>query len=103
MTCSCSFHVSEGEFLAMLSSAATDAGRRVRILDKRGQSIDHPVLLSVPETAYLKCVICQVLENNVFAATGSPLHRGHPQRTVQGRSGRRASKFTCVWKLWGVL
>ena len=61
VTCSCSFHVSEGEFLAMLGSAAADAGRRVRILEKRGQSMDHPVLLNVPETAYLKCVICQVL------------------------------------------
>jgi 23S rRNA (cytosine1962-C5)-methyltransferase len=61
VTCSCSFHVSEGEFLAMLGSAAVDAGRRVRILEERGQSLDHPMLLNVPETAYLKCVICQVL------------------------------------------
>jgi 23S rRNA (cytosine1962-C5)-methyltransferase len=61
VTCSCSFHVSEGEFLAMLGSAAADAGRRVRILEKRGQSLDHPVMLNVPETAYLKCVICQVM------------------------------------------
>jgi 23S rRNA (cytosine1962-C5)-methyltransferase len=61
VTCSCSFHVSEGEFLAMLGSAAADAGHRVRILEERGQSLDHPVLLNVPETAYLKCVICQVL------------------------------------------
>ena len=61
VTCSCSFHVSEGEFLAMLGAAAADAGRRVRILEQRGQSLDHPTLLNVPETAYLKCVICQVL------------------------------------------
>jgi len=61
VTCSCSFHVGEGEFLAMLGSAAVDAGRRVRILEERGQSLDHPMLLNVPETAYLKCVICQVL------------------------------------------
>ena len=61
VTCSCSFHVSEGEFLAMLGSAAADAGRRVRIMERRGQSLDHPVLLNVAETAYLKCVICQVL------------------------------------------
>jgi 23S rRNA (cytosine1962-C5)-methyltransferase len=61
VTCSCSFHVGEGEFLAMLGSAAADAGRRVRILERRGQSLDHPVLLNVPETAYLKCVICQVI------------------------------------------
>jgi len=61
VTCSCSFHVGEGEFLAMLGAAAADAGRRVHILEKRGQSLDHPVLLNVPETAYLKCVICQVI------------------------------------------
>jgi 23S rRNA (cytosine1962-C5)-methyltransferase len=61
VSCSCSFHVSEAEFLAMLGSAAADAGRRVRILEKRGQSLDHPILLNVPETAYLKCVICQVM------------------------------------------
>ena len=60
VTCSCSFHVSEGEFLEMLGSAAADAGRRVRILEKRGAAIDHPVLLNMPETAYLKCLICRV-------------------------------------------
>jgi 23S rRNA (cytosine1962-C5)-methyltransferase len=61
VTCSCSFHVSAGEFLEMLGSAAADAGRRVRILESRGAAIDHPALLNVPETAYLKCLICQVL------------------------------------------
>jgi 23S rRNA (cytosine1962-C5)-methyltransferase len=61
VTCSCSFHVSGEEFLAMLGSAAADAGRRVRIMEVRGQSLDHPVLLNVPESAYLKCAICQVL------------------------------------------
>ena len=61
VTCSCSFHVSEPEFLEMLGSAAADAGRRVRILEKRGQSQDHPVLLNVPETAYLKCMILEVI------------------------------------------
>ena len=60
VTCSCSFHVSEREFLEMLGSAAADAGRRVRILEKRGAAIDHPVLLNMPETAYLKCLICRV-------------------------------------------
>jgi len=61
VTCSCSFHVSEAEFLEMLGSAAADAGRVVRVLERRGASSDHPVLLNVPETAYLKCVICQPL------------------------------------------
>ena len=61
VTCSCSFHVSEAEFLEMLGSAAADAGRVVRVLEKRGAARDHPVLLNVPETAYLKCVISEVL------------------------------------------
>ena len=60
VTCSCSFHVSEAEFLEMLGSAAADAGRVVRVLEKRGAAMDHPALLNVPETAYLKCVICEV-------------------------------------------
>ena len=59
VTCSCSFHVSEPEFLEMLGSAAADAHRQVRILEKRTQSQDHPILLNVPETYYLKCMICQ--------------------------------------------
>ncbi|MDP9267853.1 MAG: class I SAM-dependent rRNA methyltransferase, partial [Acidobacteriota bacterium] len=57
VTCSCSHHVSEADFLGMLAAAAADAHRNLRIVEKRGQSQDHPVLLSVPETAYLKCVI----------------------------------------------
>ncbi len=61
VTCSCSFHVSEAEFLEMLGSAASDAGRQIRVLEKRGASADHPVLLNVPETVYLKCIICRVL------------------------------------------
>ncbi len=60
VTCSCSFHVSESEFLEMVGSAAADAGRRVRLLEKRGAAVDHPVLINVPETAYLKCLICQI-------------------------------------------
>lgn len=59
VTCSCSFHVSEGEFLEMLGAAAADAHRQVRILEKKTQSQDHPILLNVPETYYLKCIICQ--------------------------------------------
>ena len=57
VTCSCSYHVSEAEFLEMLSAAAQDAHRQVRLLEKRTQSRDHPILLAVPETHYLKCVI----------------------------------------------
>lgn len=59
ISCSCSFHVSEGEFLEMLGSAAADTGKRLRILERRGASLDHPALLNVPETAYLKCLICK--------------------------------------------
>ena len=62
VTCSCSFHVSESEFSEMLAAAAADAGRRLRILENRGAAIDHPVLVGVPETHYLKCIIAQVIE-----------------------------------------
>ncbi len=60
VTCSCSYHVSETEFLEMLASASADAHRRVRVLEKRNAAKDHPVLLGVPETNYLKCVLCIV-------------------------------------------
>jgi 23S rRNA (cytosine1962-C5)-methyltransferase len=60
VTCSCSYHVSSSDFLEMLASAAVDAHRSLRLIEVRGQAKDHPVLLSVPETAYLKCVIAYV-------------------------------------------
>jgi 23S rRNA (cytosine1962-C5)-methyltransferase len=60
VTCSCSYHVSQSSFLEMLADAALDAHRTLRLLEVRGQAKDHPVLLSVPETAYLKCVIASV-------------------------------------------
>jgi 23S rRNA (cytosine1962-C5)-methyltransferase len=60
VSCSCSFAVSEADFLEMLTGAAQDTHRTVRVLEKRGQAKDHPYLLGVPETAYLKCVICSV-------------------------------------------
>jgi 23S rRNA (cytosine1962-C5)-methyltransferase len=60
VTCSCSFHVSEADFLAMLSSAALDGRRNLHIVEKRMQSADHPVLLNVPETHYLKCIVCSI-------------------------------------------
>ena len=60
VTCSCSFHVSENDFLEVVTSAALDAHRSVRIMEKRTQSSDHPILLGVPETYYLKCLICSV-------------------------------------------
>ncbi len=60
ITCSCSYHVSEADFLDMLRAAAFDARRSPKVIEKRGQAADHPVLLAVPETAYLKCVILSV-------------------------------------------
>jgi 23S rRNA (cytosine1962-C5)-methyltransferase len=60
ITCSCSYHVSEPDFVEMVASAANDVHRMVRIVEKRGQSKDHPILLNVPETGYLKCVMAIV-------------------------------------------
>jgi 23S rRNA (cytosine1962-C5)-methyltransferase len=60
VSCSCSYHVSQADFLQMLAAAAVDAGRTVRILEVRGQAKDHPVVLTIPETSYLKAAICAV-------------------------------------------
>ena len=60
-TSSCSHHISREVFLDILRSAAKDSGRSLRILEIRSQSKDHPILIQVPETEYLKCVIAQVL------------------------------------------
>ena len=60
VTCSCSYHVGEADFLQTVAAAALDARRTVRLIEKRGQARDHPVLVGVPETAYLKCLILQV-------------------------------------------
>ncbi len=60
VTCSCSYHVSQADFLGMLAGAARDAHRTLRLVEVRGQAKDHPILLNVPETAYLKCVIAIV-------------------------------------------
>jgi 23S rRNA (cytosine1962-C5)-methyltransferase len=60
VTCSCSYHVSKEDFVAMLGSAALDARRNVHIIEKRTQAVDHPVLVNVPETHYLKCLVCSV-------------------------------------------
>ena len=60
VTCSCSYHVGDTEFMAMLSSAALDAGRTLRVLEYRRQAKDHPIVPTVPETSYLKTVILDV-------------------------------------------
>jgi 23S rRNA (cytosine1962-C5)-methyltransferase len=61
ITCTCSYHVSEELFLEILAQAAIDAHRRVHIVEKRMQASDHPVLVGVPETYYLKCVIVRII------------------------------------------
>src|SRR5207302_9286899 len=60
VTCSCSYHVSQAAFLQVISEAALDARKTLRVIAVRGQAKDHPVLLSVPETSYLKAIICHV-------------------------------------------
>jgi 23S rRNA (cytosine1962-C5)-methyltransferase len=60
VTCSCSYHVSQSNFLEVLADAALDAHRTLRLVEVHRQAVDHPVLLNVPETAYLKCVIASV-------------------------------------------
>jgi 23S rRNA (cytosine1962-C5)-methyltransferase len=61
VTCSCSQRVSEATFLELVAQASLDAGRRLRVLERRTQAPDHPILLTVPETHYLKCIILEVL------------------------------------------
>ncbi len=61
ITCSCSYHVGEELFLEMLLEAARDSGRQVQIIEKRTQGRDHPILLTVPETYYLKCMVLRVI------------------------------------------
>jgi 23S rRNA (cytosine1962-C5)-methyltransferase len=60
VTCSCSHHVGWADLEGAVASAAADAGRRVRLLERRGAALDHPVVLSLPETEYLKCLVLEV-------------------------------------------
>jgi 23S rRNA (cytosine1962-C5)-methyltransferase len=64
VTCSCSHHVSEAMLLQTVAEAALDAGKTLRVLERRTQAADHPILLTVPETLYLKCLILEVLETH---------------------------------------
>jgi 23S rRNA (cytosine1962-C5)-methyltransferase len=59
VTCSCSHHVGWTELEATVASAAADAHRRVRLLERRGAALDHPVVLNLPETEYLKCLVLE--------------------------------------------
>ena len=61
VTCSCSHHVSEAMLLEIVAEASLDTRRRLRVLERRTQAQDHPILLTVPETMYLKCLILEVL------------------------------------------
>ena len=60
VTCSCSHHVSQQDFLSVVGAAAADAHRRVQVMEARGAAPDHPAILGLPETSYLKCLICRV-------------------------------------------
>ena len=62
MTCSCSYHITEPLFLQIVAEAATDARKNVVVVERRTQAQDHPILLTMPETHYLKCMIFKVLE-----------------------------------------
>ncbi len=61
-TASCSFHVSRTAFLSVLANAAADSGRRLALREIRGQSLDHPEVLTIPETGYLKGAIVEALD-----------------------------------------
>lgn len=61
VTCSCSHHLSEAALLEVVAQASLDANRTLRVLERRTQAQDHPILLTVPETHYLKCLILEVV------------------------------------------
>lgn len=61
VTCSCSHHMSEEMLLDAVTAAARDTRRTLRLLERRVQAADHPILPAIPETLYLKCLILEVL------------------------------------------
>jgi|ERR1043166_5551182 23S rRNA (cytosine1962-C5)-methyltransferase len=62
VTCTCSYHMPEDLFLGIIAAAGSDAHRQIQLLEKRTQASDHPILLGVPETYYLKCITARVLD-----------------------------------------
>ena len=62
VSCTCSYHMPEDLFLGIVADAGNDAHRKLQLIEKRTQASDHPILLGVPETYYLKCVIARVLD-----------------------------------------
>jgi 23S rRNA (cytosine1962-C5)-methyltransferase len=61
VTCSCSYHITEPLFLQILAEAANDADKTLSVVERRTQAQDHPIVLTMPETHYLKCLIIRVL------------------------------------------
>jgi 23S rRNA (cytosine1962-C5)-methyltransferase len=61
-TASCSFHLTKSLFLEMLESAAADSGRRIALRAITGQPLDHPEVLTIPETGYLKGALLEALD-----------------------------------------
>jgi 23S rRNA (cytosine1962-C5)-methyltransferase len=61
VSCSCSYNMSPEDFHEVILKAAVSAGKELRLLESRGQALDHPVLLAMPETAYLKCLILEAI------------------------------------------
>ena len=61
-TASCSFHMTKPLFLEMLHDAAADSGRRIALREIRGQPLDHPEVLTVPETGYIKGALVEALD-----------------------------------------
>ncbi len=61
ITCSCSHHMGEARFLELIAAAALDCGKQLRVIERRTQARDHAILLTVPETHYLKCLILEVV------------------------------------------
>lgn len=61
ITCSCSYHITEALFLQILAEAANDARKTIAVVERRTQAQDHPILLTMPETHYLKCLILRIL------------------------------------------
>ena len=62
VSCTCSYHMPEDLFLGIVAGAANDVHRKLQLIEKRTQASDHPILLGVPETYYLKCVIARLLD-----------------------------------------
>ena len=61
VSCSCSYHMSEEDLKTAILRAAQASGKTLRLLESRGQALDHPALLAMPETRYLKCLILQAV------------------------------------------